>query len=71
MIDEQLLHYSQHILMHAIGIEGQQRQFDASTLIIGPYGLDSLATPAVKHTADRKRTAISNIAHCASSNCHG
>jgi molybdopterin/thiamine biosynthesis adenylyltransferase len=43
MNDEQLLRYSRHILLHEIGIEGQQRLLGASALIIGLGGLGSPA----------------------------
>jgi molybdopterin/thiamine biosynthesis adenylyltransferase len=39
--DEQLLRYSRHILLEAIGIEGQQRLLDAHALVIGAGGLGS------------------------------
>lgn len=41
MNDAQLLRYSRHILLHEIGIEGQQRLIDASVLVIGAGGLGS------------------------------
>ena len=41
MTDEQLLRYSRHILLGEIGIEGQQRIFDAQVLVIGAGGLGS------------------------------
>ena len=41
MHDEQLLRYSRHILLEAIGIEGQQRLLDAHALVIGAGGLGS------------------------------
>src|SRR3989338_8965369 len=43
MKDEQLLRYSRHILLHEIGIEGQQRLLDSKALIIGLGGLGSPA----------------------------
>ncbi|MDE1947322.1 MAG: molybdopterin-synthase adenylyltransferase MoeB [Burkholderiales bacterium] len=43
MNDDQLLRYSRHILLDAIGIEGQQRLLDAHALIIGAGGLGSPA----------------------------
>jgi len=39
--DEQLLRYSRHILLEAIGIEGQQRLLEAHALVIGAGGLGS------------------------------
>ncbi len=41
--DEQLLRYSRHILLDALGIEGQQRILDTHALIIGAGGLGSPA----------------------------
>jgi molybdopterin/thiamine biosynthesis adenylyltransferase len=43
MNDQQLLRYSRHILLHEIGIEGQQRLLDSRALIIGVGGLGSPA----------------------------
>jgi molybdopterin/thiamine biosynthesis adenylyltransferase len=43
MNDQQLLRYSRHILLHEIGIEGQQRLLAARVLIIGLGGLGSPA----------------------------
>ncbi|GAB4415276.1 MAG: molybdopterin-synthase adenylyltransferase MoeB [Sideroxydans sp.] len=43
MNDEQLMRYSRHILLHEIGIEGQQRLLDATALIVGLGGLGSPA----------------------------
>ncbi|MBZ8141747.1 molybdopterin biosynthesis protein MoeB [Rubrivivax gelatinosus] len=41
MRDDQLLRYSRHILLDAIGIEGQQRLLAAHALVIGAGGLGS------------------------------
>jgi molybdopterin/thiamine biosynthesis adenylyltransferase len=41
MNDAQLLRYSRHIMLEAIGIEGQQRLLDAHVLVIGAGGLGS------------------------------
>lgn len=41
MTDDQLLRYSRHILLDAIGIDGQQRLLDAHALVIGAGGLGS------------------------------
>jgi molybdopterin-synthase adenylyltransferase len=41
--DEQLLRYSRHILLDALGIEGQERILAAHTLVIGAGGLGSPA----------------------------
>lgn len=43
MNDQQLLRYSRHILLHEIGIEGQQRLCNSKVLIIGLGGLGSPA----------------------------
>ena len=43
MTDDQLLRYSRHILLDALGIEGQQRILNAHALIIGAGGLGSPA----------------------------
>ena len=43
MTDEQLLRYSRHILLDALGIEGQERMLAAHALIIGAGGLGSPA----------------------------
>lgn len=44
MTDEQLLRYSRHILLDALGIEGQQRILDTHALVVGAGGLGSPAT---------------------------
>ena len=43
MTDEQLLRYSRHILLDALGIEGQERILAAHALVIGAGGLGSPA----------------------------
>ena len=43
MTDEQLLRYSRHILLDALGIEGQERILSTHALIIGAGGLGSPA----------------------------
>ena len=43
MTDEQLLRYSRHILLDALGIEGQQKILDAHALVVGAGGLGSPA----------------------------
>ena len=43
MNDTQLQRYGRHILLHEIGIEGQQRILDARVLIVGLGGLGSPA----------------------------
>ena len=54
MDDRQLLRYSRHILLDALGIEGQQRLLQAHALVIGAGGLGSpvalyLGTAGVGH----------------------
>ena len=54
MNDQQLLRYSRHILLDAIGIEGQERLLAAHALVIGAGGLGSpaafyLASAGVGH----------------------
>jgi molybdopterin/thiamine biosynthesis adenylyltransferase len=39
--EERLERYSRHILLQDVGIEGQQKLFDAKVLVIGAGGLDS------------------------------
>jgi molybdopterin/thiamine biosynthesis adenylyltransferase len=39
--DDQLLRYSRHLLLDAIGIEGQRKLLDAHALVIGAGGLGS------------------------------
>ena len=41
MNDAELLRYSRHILLDAIGIEGQQRVLDAHAVVLGAGGLGS------------------------------
>ncbi len=43
MTDEQLLRYSRHILLDALGIEGQERILASHALIVGAGGLGSPA----------------------------
>ena len=43
MTDEQLLRYSRHILLDALGIEGQERILSSHALIVGAGGLGSPA----------------------------
>ncbi len=43
MNDQQLLRYSRHILLDALGVEGQQHILDSHALIIGAGGLGSPA----------------------------
>ncbi len=41
MDDSELLRYSRHILLDAIGVEGQQRLLDAHAVVLGAGGLGS------------------------------
>ena len=43
MNDDQLLRYSRHLMLDAIGIDGQRRLLAAHALIIGAGGLGSPA----------------------------
>jgi molybdopterin/thiamine biosynthesis adenylyltransferase len=60
MNDQQLLRYSRHILLDAIGIEGQQKILDAHVLIIGAGGLGS---PAALYLASAGVGSISIADH--------
>ena len=41
MTDDELLRYSRHILLDAVGVEGQQHALDSHALVIGAGGLGS------------------------------
>ncbi len=41
MTDDELLRYSRHILLDAVGVEGQQHALDGHALVIGAGGLGS------------------------------
>ena len=41
MTDDELLRYSRHILLDAVGVEGQQRALNGHALVIGAGGLGS------------------------------
>ncbi|HJW25542.1 MAG TPA: molybdopterin-synthase adenylyltransferase MoeB [Rhodocyclaceae bacterium] len=43
MTDEQLLRYSRHILLDALGVEGQEKLLSAHVLVVGAGGLGSPA----------------------------
>jgi molybdopterin/thiamine biosynthesis adenylyltransferase len=68
MNDDQLLRYSRHILLDAIGVEGQQRLLDAKALVVGAGGLGSpvllyLASAGVGHITlvDPDRVDVTNL----------
>ncbi len=60
MDDQQLLRYSRHILLEAIGIEGQQAIHDAHAVIIGAGGLGS---PAAMYLASAGTGTITLVDH--------
>jgi molybdopterin/thiamine biosynthesis adenylyltransferase len=66
--DAQLLRYSRHILLHEIGVEGQERLLASHALIIGAGGLGSpaalyLAAAGVGHIslADHDDVDLTNL----------
>lgn len=68
MNDQQLLRYSRHILLDAIGIEGQERLLATHALVIGAGGLGSpaafyLASAGVGHItlADHDTVDLTNL----------
>lgn len=68
MNDDQLLHYSRHILLDAIGVEGQEKITASRMLIIGAGGLGSpaalyLAAAGVGHLvlADGDTVDLTNL----------
>ena len=68
MNDQQLLRYSRHILLDAIGVEGQERLLGARALVIGAGGLGSpaamyLAAAGVGHIvlADGDAVDLTNL----------
>lgn len=58
MTDEQLLRYSRHILLDALGIEGQERILATHALIIGAGGLGSPAALYLASAGTGKITLI-------------
>lgn len=60
MTDEQLLRYSRHILLDALGIEGQQRILDTHALIVGAGGLGSPAALYLASAGIGKITLVDN-----------
>ena len=60
MTDEQLLRYSRHILLDALGIEGQERILGAHALVVGAGGLGSPATLYLASAGVGKITLVDN-----------
>lgn len=60
MTDEQLLRYSRHILLDALGIEGQERILAAHALIIGAGGLGSPAALYLASAGIGRITLVDN-----------
>lgn len=60
MTDEQLLRYSRHILLDALGIEGQERILATHALIIGAGGLGSPAALYLASAGIGKITLVDN-----------
>jgi adenylyltransferase/sulfurtransferase len=58
--DEQLLRYSRHILLDALGIEGQERILGAHALVVGAGGLGSPATLYLASAGVGKITLVDN-----------
>ncbi len=58
MTDEQLLRYSRHILLDALGIEGQERILATHALIIGAGGLGSPAALYLASAGTGKITLV-------------
>jgi molybdopterin/thiamine biosynthesis adenylyltransferase len=66
--DDELLRYSRHILLDAVGVEGQQRALQGHALIVGAGGLGSpvalyLAASGVGHITlvDDDRVELTNL----------
>jgi molybdopterin-synthase adenylyltransferase len=60
MNDEQLLRYSRHILLDALGIEGQERICKAHAVIVGAGGLGSPAALYLASAGIGKLTLVDN-----------
>jgi molybdopterin-synthase adenylyltransferase len=60
MTDEQLLRYSRHILLDALGIEGQERILATHAVIIGAGGLGSPAALYLASAGIGKITLVDN-----------
>ncbi len=60
MNDQQLLRYSRHIMLDAIGIEGQQKILAAHALVIGAGGLGSPAALYLASAGIGRLTLVDN-----------
>lgn len=60
MTDEQLLRYSRHILLDALGIEGQEKILSTHALIVGAGGLGSPAALYLASAGIGKITLVDN-----------
>lgn len=60
MNDQQLLRYSRHIMLDAIGIEGQQKILQARALVIGAGGLGSPAAMYLAASGIGQITLVDN-----------
>ncbi|MEN9865895.1 MAG: molybdopterin-synthase adenylyltransferase MoeB [Pseudomonadota bacterium] len=60
MNDQQLLRYSRHIMLDAIGIEGQQKILQARALVIGAGGLGSPAAMYLAASGIGQLTLVDN-----------
>ena len=58
MNDEQLLHYSRHLLLEDIDVEGQEKLLQAHAVIVGAGGLGSAAAPYLAAAGVGKITLV-------------